>query len=60
MTVPAPLNSTSMVTGLVTPFRVRSPTTVASLASSASTVTERETKVAVGYWAVSKKSAVCR
>ncbi|MNC71234.1 hypothetical protein D3C75_1221310 [compost metagenome] len=54
------MNSTSIVTGLVTPRRVSSPCTTASFGSLGSIMMWTERKVATGWLALSKKSAVCR
>lgn len=52
-----PPNSPVMVTGLVTPRRVSSPS---SSRASPSTRRPVETKVIVGYWSMAKKSLVRR
>ncbi|OUE08869.1 hypothetical protein CMsap09_07990 [Clavibacter michiganensis] len=56
--LPKPPNSTSNVTGLVTPRIVKSPSIFAS--PSASTRTAVETKSMVGLFSASKKSLVRR
>ena len=55
--VPAPVNLASRVTGLVTPFSVRSPLI---LAVWPSTTTEVETNLAVGNFSTSSRSLLAR